>query len=203
MAIFSYVVTHDTGFAPNPFWGRCTLACCKPAIRRCARVGDWIVGLSPKSRDNRLVYSMEVAEVLSYDAYFRDKRFQAKKPDFRTGGVVNKCGDNIYRPAEKGVYVQLRSTHSKKDGSEDVVTKAHDLGGRNVLIAGRFWYRGRKGIELPKELRALVVGRGHRREQGADVLAALESLLSQHDEGVAAPPHRWPADDASWMPRRK
>lgn len=40
MKLFSYIVTHDAGFAPNPFWGYCTLACCKPAIRRTANVGD-------------------------------------------------------------------------------------------------------------------------------------------------------------------
>ena len=33
-ALFSYVVATDSGFAPNPFFGLCTLACCKPAIRR-------------------------------------------------------------------------------------------------------------------------------------------------------------------------
>ena len=26
----SYVVKYDTGFAPNPFWGFCTLAACTP-----------------------------------------------------------------------------------------------------------------------------------------------------------------------------
>ena len=28
----------------HPFHGWCTLVCCKPAIRRKARPGDWIVG---------------------------------------------------------------------------------------------------------------------------------------------------------------
>jgi hypothetical protein len=43
MKLYSYVVTHDTGFSPNPFWGCCTLADCKPAIRRTAKIGDWVV----------------------------------------------------------------------------------------------------------------------------------------------------------------
>ena len=34
MVIYEYVMTDDTGFAPNPFYGICTLACCKPVIRR-------------------------------------------------------------------------------------------------------------------------------------------------------------------------
>ncbi|WP_198140678.1 Nmad2 family putative nucleotide modification protein [Polaromonas naphthalenivorans] len=29
-----YLMTHDSGFAPNPFHGTLTLATCKPGIRR-------------------------------------------------------------------------------------------------------------------------------------------------------------------------
>ena len=36
MEIFSYVITHDSGFAPNPFGGFLTLATCKPKIRKSA-----------------------------------------------------------------------------------------------------------------------------------------------------------------------
>jgi hypothetical protein len=32
--LFSYTVRVDDGAAPNPFRGLCTLAICKPAIRR-------------------------------------------------------------------------------------------------------------------------------------------------------------------------
>src|SRR5262249_55154673 len=42
--LFSYCIPYDFGSAPNPFWGLCTLAICKPDIRRTANVGDWVVG---------------------------------------------------------------------------------------------------------------------------------------------------------------
>lgn len=45
MRLFSYCIPVDDGAAPNPFWGVCTLAICKPAIRRVAEVGDWIAGV--------------------------------------------------------------------------------------------------------------------------------------------------------------
>ena len=44
--IHSYVVRYDSGFAPNPFYGYCTLATCKPNIRRSADIGDWVNTLS-------------------------------------------------------------------------------------------------------------------------------------------------------------
>ena len=33
MIIYQYVLKVDHGFAPNPFYGVCTLACCKPRMR--------------------------------------------------------------------------------------------------------------------------------------------------------------------------
>ncbi len=46
--LFSYTIPID-GAAPNPFHGMCSLAICKPAIRRTASSGDWIVGLGPRN----------------------------------------------------------------------------------------------------------------------------------------------------------
>ncbi|MGC9261259.1 MAG: hypothetical protein ACP5I8_14435 [Phycisphaerae bacterium] len=44
--LFTYTIKIDDGAAPNPFHGLCTLVICKPAIRRCAKAGDWVVGLN-------------------------------------------------------------------------------------------------------------------------------------------------------------
>ncbi|WP_442940102.1 hypothetical protein [Nostoc sp.] len=38
MRLFSYCLTCDSGAAPNPFWELCTLAICKPRIRRVANI---------------------------------------------------------------------------------------------------------------------------------------------------------------------
>ncbi len=52
MYIYSYVLRYDDGVAPNPFFGFCTLAVCKPVIRRKAQVGDWIIGTGSKENVN-------------------------------------------------------------------------------------------------------------------------------------------------------
>ena len=44
MKIMSYIITHDYGFAPNPYGGFLTLATCKPKIRNSAKIGDILVG---------------------------------------------------------------------------------------------------------------------------------------------------------------
>ncbi len=85
MRIFVYVLKFDSGFAPNPFHGWCTLACCKPAIRRTSRPGDWIVGLTPRALGNRVAYAMRVAESLSFEEYWSDPRFKSKRPRWKKG----------------------------------------------------------------------------------------------------------------------
>src|SRR5688572_6600385 len=97
--VFSYVVASDGGFAPNPFHDWCTLACCKPKIRKAARPGDLIVGLSP--RCERLVYILRVDEKLRFEQYWSDARFQQKKPVWSRDRVARN-GDNIYEPNGSG-----------------------------------------------------------------------------------------------------
>ena len=42
-SLYSYIVSYDHGNAPNPDFNICTLAICKPVIRRCAKVGDIVL----------------------------------------------------------------------------------------------------------------------------------------------------------------
>ena len=97
--VYSYIVTHDTGFAPNPFWGSCTLACCKPVIRRVAEVGDIIVGLSSKTlkeKPHHLIYAMKVTEdPITFDEYYNSKKYFKKKPVINAS-YKDFVGDNIY-----------------------------------------------------------------------------------------------------------
>jgi hypothetical protein len=67
--LFTYKVAHDGGSAPNPFHGLCTLAICKPAIRRVATEGDVIVGLGCGKDEARIVYCMVVDKAVSWADY--------------------------------------------------------------------------------------------------------------------------------------
>jgi hypothetical protein len=203
MTLYSYIVKHDSGFAPNPFFGYCTLACCKPGIRKHAREGDWIVGLTPRAKGagNKIVYLMEVEESLSFDDYWRDPRFRQKRPRLDTG-IARKCGDNIYKPLPNGDYRQLPSAHSKpKFGNgEDGENKERDVfNGERVLVSRNFVYFGSKPKELPPELERLRVGRSYRRNFPPDVKAAFRQFVSGLRKfGVIARPHGWHSDDGSW-----
>src|SRR5689334_11378710 len=103
MRVFSYVIKSDNGFAPNRFWGCCTLATCKPQIRKRAKAGDWIVGTGSVSNvgNDRIIYAMRVDEVLPLDGYNADRRFRKKRPRI-AGSARQQVGDNIYFRARDG-----------------------------------------------------------------------------------------------------
>src|SRR5947199_246516 len=78
-------------------WGCCTLATCKPQIRKRAKAGDWIVGTGSVSNvgNDRIIYAMRVDEVLPLDGYDADRRFRKKRPRM-AGSARQQVGDNIY-----------------------------------------------------------------------------------------------------------
>lgn len=199
MRLFSYVVARDYGFAPNPFFGFCTLATCKPGIRASASVGDWVVGLtSVDDRASRgLVYVMQVAEVLTYDQYWRDARFADKRPDLH-GSLKRAYGDNIYHRAKAGgPWLQLDSHHSFEDGLPNSDNVLNDTQSDKVLIATRFAYWGRSAPDVPGHLRDfeghdLVIGRGYKNSYPQTfVQAFVEWFDALHAEGDLGMPFRW------------
>ncbi len=197
MKLYSYIVAHDSGFAPNPFWGFCTLANCKPKIRERAQPGDWIVGLASRTGGNGIVYAMEVDEVMGYGDYFNDPRFAAKIPDHTRLDYVQRCGDNCYEPLPDGGFRQLPSHHSA-GALENPKLKATDLSGRNVLIAKRFHYFGSQPLPLPESLDTLIVARGYRCNFPPEIVDGFLKFIGAHPRGVNAPPERWPKGNQSW-----
>jgi hypothetical protein len=196
--MYSHILRFDSGFAPNPFGGVCTLACCKPVLRRKSKLGDLILGVSSKRRGYRLVYAMEVGEVMTFADYWSDPRFARKRPDWSGTSRVDYCGDNCYEPIHSDQYLQRRSLHSKKDGTEDVSHKKRDLGGKNVLISYRFWYFGQDAIELPQNLAFLRTGRGHRSLFTDSQIIMVKRFLAQLPVGLHAAPRLWREGDTSW-----
>ncbi|MCY4642640.1 MAG: hypothetical protein OXC41_08105 [Gammaproteobacteria bacterium] len=155
-SLFAYVVRFDSGFAPNPFYGFCTLATCKPGIRERAQVNDWVIGRGSNNvkvrRGEYLVYAMRVTETLSTSDYWRDQRFEKKKPDIYYNWVA-ASGDNIYEPIAQGEWKQLNSYHSKADGTSNDDHIARDTSVERILVSNDFVYFGGEGPKLPPQFR--------------------------------------------------
>jgi hypothetical protein len=167
-----YTVDHDYGINPNPFFGYCTMGHCKPVIRkRLARhvlrerpdgkaeeLGIWLVGIASGNnlkynRDcgGKVLYAMQVTEVLSYIDYWTDPRFVSKQSHAWSplayeshNANFRNCNDNIYAEVEV-------------DSANKVVTGESDY----VLISDNFIYWGNScNIDFGHELYNTVAGGG-------------------------------------------
>jgi hypothetical protein len=149
---YTYKVSRDYGFAPNPFNGVCTLATCKPLIRKHAEVGHYIIGLGSKQmkNDNTIVYAMQVDAIMSFNEYFDDPRFQSKKPRMN-GSKKALRGDNIYYKDSENEWNQLHSHHSYPGGSTNTINLKTDTSADRVLISYNYRYFGKCAIPIPDE----------------------------------------------------
>ena len=131
--LYSYVLAADTGFAPNPFNNLCSLACCKPIIRKNANIGDWIVGTGSKRSvgNDKLVYAMKITEKMDFNEYYHNPKFNGR-------------ADNIYYK-NNNIWIQKENPFHDENNME------HDLNGLYVLISDNFYYFGKKAINIPSE----------------------------------------------------
>lgn len=170
MKLFSYVIARDYGFAPNPFSDRCTLATCKPMIRKAANIGDWVVGTGSAEckRKGFLVYAMCVTETMTFNQYWESPRFQQKKPNLR-GSIKQAFGDNIYWRDAKGRWHQQDSHHSYAGGMPNPHNIKNDTQVDRILVSEDYAYWGGSGPEIPEKFRNwrgidICSGRGHKNQ---------------------------------------
>jgi hypothetical protein len=190
--IFSYVLRYDDGAAPNPFWNTCTLTICKPAIRRKAKIGDWVIGtgsanaicndMQRRNFNGQLVYAMKVSRVMSlkeYDTYCQ-RELANKIPEIRNEDWRRRMGDCIYH-YENGDSPRLRpGVHGQGN-----VTR--DLSGLSALLSDHFYYFGEQPKPLPANLLPLVKkGQGHRKILSVDLAASFEGWIQRFSLNVVA-----------------
>lgn len=157
--LFSYAMPLDDGAAPNPYWGVCTLAICKPQIRSTAEVGDWIVGTGSKTArqtngttkdmSGRVIYAMRVTQKMAmrdYDQHTRE-HLTGKIPDWSASDHQVRLGDAVYS-WQGNVITQRLGVHGPSD-------KERDLSGKYALLSDHFYYFGARAIPLPEHLRPI------------------------------------------------
>ena len=155
MKLSAYIVRIDSGFAPNPFGGLCTLTCCKPSVRRKAQRGDIIVGTGSARNglSGKLIFAMRVGAVIPFQTYW--ERYPSKRPNARS--PIGKRGDNIWHRDTSGVW---RGVPGALHGP---LQRDRDLSGENVVIADEFYYFGRQAIPVPNRFDSLIATtQGHK-----------------------------------------
>lgn len=153
--VYSYKLSRDYGFAPNPFHGICTLATCKPQIRKGAQVGDIVIGCGSKELKmlGKIIFAMRISEKMTFQQYWDDPRFAVKKANFLSSNAA-AYGDNIYHIGDDG-WIQEDSHHSYDGGVVNPDNLKRDVGSDNVLVGMDFIYWGSNAPVMPANLRDL------------------------------------------------
>jgi hypothetical protein len=195
--LFSYTIPVDDGAAPNPFDGFCTLTICKPAIRRVAKIGDWVAALGSKNAPSGdltgcLVYAMRVDEVMSMANYDRQakSRWPNRIPDVRSKDLGRRLGDCIYDFST--------NPPRQRAGVHSADNQATDLRGENALVSQHFYYFGGKAPALPPHLEAIChQTQGHRSDSNA---AFVQTFIDWLDSLKLAPGqlYGWPDYIIDW-----
>ncbi|CUX55568.1 Nmad2 family putative nucleotide modification protein [Agrobacterium deltaense] len=197
MSIYVYAVSYDLGFAPNPFGGLCSLACCKPKIREKAVDGDWIIGLTGVKIKPamRCVFAMIVTSTTTFDEYWSHPDFTTRRP-VRNGTPKKQVGDNIYhRDEPASPWLQEDSVHSQVDGTQCPLNTAHDTRINRVLLSNQFVYFGASAPVMPQTVRdALKYSRNPRdyrkfdAVEGKPLIDWLAPEITAHPNQVLADP---------------
>jgi Nucleotide modification associated domain 2 len=182
MNIWTYVITHDSGSAPNFERPATTLAICKPRIREHAKEGDAVLAFNGAPLNRREPHSVRwagvVSEVMPLADYWRSPRFKRKKPGF------SRRPDNIYQPADDGELKQVRNcSHPPKEAKKDI-------GGKNVIVLRPSWHFGTVVAVLPTHfgLRMTAARRGQHKKQLSGVAwRALQHWLNTRTPKNVAP----------------
>jgi len=185
MRVWRYVISVDGGGAPNFEPPATTLTVCKPRIREQARAGNLVIAFNGSALNPREPHSVRwagvVSEVIPLAGYWKDPRFQGKKPARFGGQRHGGSPDNIYRPAADGWLEQVDNDTHGPDSTHK------DIGGKNALVLARCWYFGRALSVLPPNFNLRITGarRGHR---WSDIDGATwEELERWLDENVPKP----------------
>lgn len=196
MGYFSYKIEHDFGLAPNPFGGYCTIAVCKPTIRvnKSLQIGDWIIGTGSAKLKNlhHLIYAMKVEERITMEKYWKDERFQYKKPIIN-GSLVQMYGDNFYHKVS-GKWVQENSAHSLEGGRTNKDHLRVDTGGENVLISTEFYYFGDKAPLIPERFWGICSEGRNMKSNSIPIKVAdkfIEWLQLNYSIGIFGDPIDW------------
>lgn len=195
--VHTYAVSYDLGFAPNPFGGLCSLACCKPEIRRTAKLGDWIVGLTGTKLPPplRLVFAMLVTRISNFDEYWSAVEFAGRKAK-RNGSQAAQVGDNIYHREGPGApWIQENSVHSLPGGAQCDLNTAHDTRVNRILLSDQFIYFGEEArVVPPAVLQALGYTKNPRdrrkftTEEAAELIDFITGLMATEAAPILGDP---------------
>jgi hypothetical protein len=157
---FSYIMSVDNGGAPNVENDIFTIAICKPVIRRCIRIGNYLIGIGGEAlklgtAGKQIIFIAKITEIMTMKEYA--KRFPGR-------------ADSIYTIDGK---LRPNKFHCNKDIERD-------LGGKNVILSTDFIFFGNKHVTVPHELKEIIPGRGHQSRKNDPYVNKIIALFANY-----------------------
>jgi len=149
--LYSYILRCDVGGAPCVEDGCLTIAICKQVIRRVAKVGDTIMGISPKEMGNKIIFIATITKMVTMKEYGDSPR-----------------SDSIYTSDLK----------MKPNPFHDCSNYDRDISGKNVIMSTDFIYFGKKHIDVPGNLEEIIPGRAHQSTKNEPFKQTLMELFA-------------------------
>lgn len=181
--LYTYRLTVDMGDSPNPYNNICSLAICKPVIRKCAKVGDWVAGFVSKRLDKKdhgkLLYAMEITQKLTFEEYntLCKIKYKDKLPENKN------TGDCIYYMKNNKIKQRANYAHNK----ENMLT---DLSGKYVLLSNNFYYFGKNSINIPEKLHPIIIkSQGHQKGKNKDYVNNFIKFINTQKKGIQGEPY--------------
>lgn len=180
--LYTYKMTTDSGCAPNPYQ-LCTLAICKPKIRKSAKVGDYIVGFGSKflGSENKIIYIMKVTNKLTFDEYnwLCKKKYLSKI----------KNGDCIYYRKNNKLIQRFNKYH----GESCIFS---DTSSPYVLLSDNYLYFGSNSINVSNSLKNIIPKyRGHKSKSNEIYLSDFENWFNNlnmiYKNNIQGEPHNY------------
>ena len=147
--VFTYRVTHDTGFAPCVDNGILTLACCKGGTETVKRGLRYFIGRCFEENlqesaevyvsgiyDNRLLYIAKIYKAITMEEYFSNNEYKG-----RLDQIYRLNGETLERDPYK-----LKGVHDNEHSNKC------DINGKYVLISNEFVYFGKKAIDVDGDI---------------------------------------------------
>ena len=107
-------------------------------------------GSAYRNRTGHIVFAMRVSDTITFQEYWEDPRFRAKRPNQR-GSLKQAFGDNIYhKEQETGLWLQEDSHHCHEDGIPNPKNIVNDTQTDRVLVGQDFIYWGGSGPKIPE-----------------------------------------------------
>ena len=184
--LYTYIVTEDTGLAPNPFFQWCTLAVGLPnRMHIRAYKGDWIAGFFHQFQHYQLLYVMEVERRLTLRDYFYHSDFDCKKPDIQ-GTDEQKCGDNFYS-FENDSWIQYETLYHRGNQYLKKDTRYNPP----VFASRKYWYFGKNAVDVPQQFEELIAKQNI---QANHISTSRVSAFCQWVKGYKTGMHAYPRD---------